>query len=85
MPHFFLHVFNGHGEIRDEEGIDLESNSAARKIAVDSIRSMIAEDARKGLIDLTGYIAVQDDAENELMTVAYRDAFELRLPKDPAA
>lgn len=82
MPRFFLHVCNGHGEILDEEGIELESHSAARKVAVDSIRSMISEDARRGYIDLTGFIAIRDESHNKLLNVAYADAFELRLPRE---
>ena len=82
MPRFFFYVFNGHGEIPDEEGSDLASHGAAHRIALDSIRSMIAEDARKGLIDLTGYIEVRDDKQQELMTVPYAEAFELRMPTD---
>lgn len=82
MPRFFLHVCNGHGEIRDEEGIELESHSAAHRIAVDSIRSMISEDARRGFIDLTGFITIHDEGHNKLLDVAYMEAFELRMPRE---
>ena len=79
MPRFFLDVINGHGKIPDEEGVALESQSAAVAIALDSIRSMVAEDARTGVIDLTGHIVVRDEANNTLLTIAFSEAFELRI------
>jgi hypothetical protein len=80
MPHFFLHVFNGHGETHDEEGLDLEDQAAARQMALDSIRSMISEDARSGSIDLTGYIAIKDASDSFLLRVDFAEAFDLHLP-----
>ncbi len=79
MPRFFFNVCNGHGDTIDEEGLELENQSAARRIAIDSIRSMVAEDARQGLIDLNARIEVKDDGDNALLIIAYREAFELRL------
>lgn len=80
MPRFFFHVFNGNGHTGDEEGLDLEDQSAARRIAIDSIRSMIAEEARQGVIDLSGRIEVKDAVNNSLFGVAFPEAFELRVP-----
>lgn len=83
MPRFFFHIHNGHGLTSDDVGTDLASQSAAQALAIDSIRSMISEDARKGLIDLTGRIHVNDGADNLLVAVGYAEAFDLRLPKVP--
>lgn len=80
MPRFFFFVYNGHGEIPDDVGSDLENQSSARRLAIDSVRSMIAEDARRGVIDLNGRIEVKDAAENVLVTVDFAEAFDLRLP-----
>jgi hypothetical protein len=85
MPHFFFHVINGNGETPDEEGLDLESASAARRIALESIRSIVAEEARRGAIDLHGHILVKDAADNDLMTVEFIEAFELRMPDRQSA
>jgi hypothetical protein len=85
MPRFFFHVFNGNGETPDDAGIDLQDQSAARKIALDSIRSMIAEEARQGTIDLNGFIVLKDEPGNVLLTVDFIEAFELRLPSGPEA
>jgi hypothetical protein len=79
MPHFYFDVHNGHGDTLDEEGVDLPDQAAARQIALDSIRSMVAEDARKGVIDLDGRIDVRDGARNVLLTVCFAEAFWLTL------
>lgn len=79
MPRFFFHVYNGHGKTPDEVGSDLEDQSAARQLALDSIRSMVSEDARRGMIDLNGRIEVRDGADNLLVTVEFMEAFELRM------
>jgi hypothetical protein len=80
MPRFFFFVYNGHGDTPDDIGTDLENQAAARRLAVDSIRSMVAEDARRGTIDLNGRIEVKDPARNLLVTVDFAEAFELRIP-----
>ena len=80
MPRFFFHVHNGHGEIPDDTGTELADNSAASRLAIDSVRSMVSEDARRGLIDLKGRVDVKDDSDNLLISVDFIEAFDLRLP-----
>ncbi len=80
MPRFFFHVHNGHGDIPDESGTDLADQSAASRLAVDSVRSMVSEDARRGVIDLKGRIDVKDAADNLLISVDFIEAFDLTLP-----
>lgn len=84
MPRFFFHVSNGHGLVPDDEGLDLESQTAAKTMAIDSIRSMVSEDSRNGVIDLTGRIDVTDGDKNLLTTVPYFSAFAVRIPEDKA-
>jgi len=82
MPRFFFHIYNGHGDTPDDVGTDLEDQSAACRLAVDSVRSMVSEDARRGVIDLNGRIDIKDDSSNLLVTVKFLEAFELRLPSE---
>lgn len=82
MPRFFFHVFNGNGETTDDEGLDIENQAGARQVAIDSIRSIVSEEARQGMIDLVGRIAIEDGARNVLLEVSFAEAFELNLPKD---
>jgi len=80
MPRYFFNVSNGHGLTRDEEGIDLQDQAAATQMAMDSIRSIIAEEARKGSLDLDGYIDVIDSSDTCLTRIPFPDAFTLRMP-----
>lgn len=80
MPRFFFDVSNGHGFVPDEYGIDLQDQAAALHMATDSIRSIISEEARKGVIDLDGYVDVRDGSEEPLARVDFPDAFTLRMP-----
>lgn len=80
MPRFFFHVHNGQGETHDEEGLDLPDQADARGVAIDSIRSIIAEEARQGMIDLQGHIDITEGAE-VLLCIDFIEAFELRLPE----
>jgi hypothetical protein len=77
---FFFHVFNGDGMTFDDEGLDVEDQAGARSIALESIRSMVAEEARGGTIDLTGRIEIKDAIDNLLLTVNFAEAFRLTLP-----
>jgi hypothetical protein len=79
MPIFLFHVFNSVGTARDDEGSDLPDLNAAKDHALDSIRSIIAEEARTGRIDLNGHIEIADPAGETLGRVAYREAFDLKL------
>ncbi len=76
----FFNVFNGSGLTTDDEGLDVEDQAAARYVALKSIRSMVAEEARDGTIDLTGRIEVKDAAGNLLLTVGFTEAFRVKLP-----
>lgn len=84
MPHYYFHVQNGHGFTRDEEGIDLEDEAAARAMAMDSIRSIVAEEARKGVLDLDGFIDVLDETATRLSRIGFSEAFSLRILATPA-
>lgn len=84
MPRFFFHVHNGDGETRDDEGLDLPDQAKARDVAIDSIRSIIAEEARQGMIDLQGRIDIAE-GEAVLLKIAFIEAFDLRLPEGDGA
>ena len=81
MPRFYFHVFNGNGETPDDEGIEVADQAAARTIALESIRSIVAEEARGGTIDLTGRIDIKDGTANLLLSVEFCEAFTLEIPE----
>ncbi|QAY79429.1 hypothetical protein [Sphingosinicella sp. BN140058] len=84
MRHYYFHVRNGTGVIRDEEGRDLPDDEAARGEAMKGIRSIISSEAAAGLLDLTGALDIADAQGQLLVTIGFDEAFEIRLPERPA-
>ena len=77
MPIFYLHLHNGTGDITDLEGSELPGVDDARRLAILGIRSIVAEEAKAGRIDLRGRIDIADEGGATIMTVDFREAFEL--------
>jgi hypothetical protein len=84
MPRFFLHLHNSHGFLEDEEGRDLASLADARDEAVRSIRSLLAEEIRRGRIDLRGRLDIAGEDGEILAGVAFGEAVEV-LSEGPGA
>ncbi|MDQ8756824.1 hypothetical protein RCO27_11355 [Sphingosinicella sp. LHD-64] len=79
VPRYYLHIQNGIGDVRDEEGVDLSGIPDARERAIEGIRSIVAEEARDGRIDLTGAIVISNATGETLLAVPFHEAFDLRL------
>lgn len=80
MPHFYLHLSNGSGDTRDEEGIDLPDLQAARSEAVSSIRSILKDELALGSLDLDGHVRIADGNGNVLCDVPFTEAVDIRRP-----
>jgi hypothetical protein len=80
MTHYYFDVLNGNGLTSDEEGQDYATPEEARVQALESIRSIVSEEAADGLIDLRGEVRVRTDEEQQF-TVSFADAIELLLPR----
>lgn len=61
----------------DREGIELPDVEAAREYAIQGIRELICEDVQAGKLSLKHRIDVRDEEGRNVLTVAYRDAFQL--------
>lgn len=77
MARFFLHLHNGSGFLADEEGRELADLAAARKEAVRSIRSLLAEEVRRGRVDLGGRVEIAGAGGEILASVAFPEAVEV--------
>ena len=77
MGRYFLHVFNRLGSVPDEEGVELGGLEVAVDLALDSIRSIISEEARQGRLDLDGRIEIGDSSGQVLRVVPFPEAFQL--------
>ncbi len=78
MPHFYIDIYNGNGLAEDSIGYDLPDVDAARKEALDGIRSIIADEARRGVLDLRGRAVIRGRGD-DLITVPFADAFEVHM------
>ncbi|HEX9932378.1 MAG TPA: Crp/Fnr family transcriptional regulator [Allosphingosinicella sp.] len=80
MPRFFFNIRNGNGLTEDEEGRELDDAAAARAEAVKGIRSIVADEAKSGRIDLAGRIEVTDERGDALFDLAFGDALVVTKP-----
>ncbi|SMF61224.1 DUF6894 family protein [Allosphingosinicella indica] len=80
MPRYFLHVLNGDGLTEDEEGLDLPDMEAAIEEAKQSIRFIVAEEARAGHLHLRGSIRIDSPLGERQCEVDFADAFEAQQP-----
>jgi hypothetical protein len=80
MAHYYFDVLNGTGLTIDDEGQDFAGDRDARAQAIESIRSIVSEEARHGQINLNGVVSVRDENRDLMFTVQFDDAIELILP-----
>ena len=83
MPRYHLHVHNGFGTVLDEEGQDFGSLAEAERVAIASVRAILADEVTsKGLLDLRGHVDIEAADGLKLSTVKFCDAVDLRLGRD---
>jgi hypothetical protein len=84
MARYYLNLRNGGGYVEDPEGLELPDLAAARLHAIEGIRSVLSEEARRGEIDLRGSIEIADRHGNILLVLPFSDAVNLRLNEKSA-
>ena len=84
MPRFFLNIHNGLGLVRDEEGTDVPDVEAARRKAIEGVRSILSEEIKSGSIDLAGRIEIADGDGRVVAEILFTDAVRISLPPDRA-
>ena len=77
MPRFYFHICDGSGFVEDEEGRELEDPEAARAEAVKGARGIMADDIHKGILALSSFIEVEDEAHRLLFTITFQDLLEI--------
>ena len=77
MPLYYFHVYND-AVTMDEEGAELADVQAAQAYAVKAARSLAAETALHGYLDVTHYIHIEDEARQTIGKVAFGEAVEIR-------
>lgn len=85
MPRYFFHVHNSFGVAADDEGQDVDSLAEARRIAIESIRTILSEELRNGCLDLRGRVVIADPSGAICATVPFTEAVDLKLEPDLGA
>jgi hypothetical protein len=73
---YYFHLHND-VEARDDEGVDLPDQAAAKEHALDEARAMAAESVREGHLDLSHSIEVADHARERLFSVTFGEAVKI--------
>ena len=71
VTRFYFHVCEGKEFIEDEEGQDLPGPEDAKRVAVHSARSLMAEDLQHGELNLSSSIEVDAGGGKHLFTVTF--------------
>jgi hypothetical protein len=83
MPRFYLHICNGSGFTEDEEGREFRDADAALEAAIHGIRDLMAEELRKGEINIASFVEIEDELRQLVRTVAFTEAVAVK--SDPCA
>ena len=76
MPHYFFSFRDG-GELRDDMGMDLPDDEAARDEAVRGARSILADTVKDGRLPLSATVGVEDEEGNRLFDVVFKETVEI--------
>jgi len=78
MPRFYFHLHNS-VELHDDEGRDLPSLAAARTVATEAARALMAEDLKMlGEITLSHHITVEGEYGVRGFVLPFRACVEIR-------
>jgi len=77
MPRYYFHLRDGE-HTEDEEGLDLPDIEAARNVALEAARDIVCADIKHGWLNLDYRIVVADEDGATVLTMTFREAFEIR-------
>lgn len=73
MQRYFFNVHDQNGTLVDPEGTLCASREAARRAAIEFVRSILAEDLTQGCIDFNGTIEVLGADRAVVDTIAFAE------------
>lgn len=79
MPRFFFNLFDD-GATIDEVGVELPDLAAAHEAALEEARAVISAEVRRGRIDLSHRIEVEDEARRPVLMLPFSAAVEIEGP-----
>jgi hypothetical protein len=82
MPRYFFEVTNRNGVMRDSEGQVFQDREGARRQAIETVRSIVSDEVKRGFIDLRGRIQVSSSA-GKVLTLPFTEAVEVHVGMPP--
>jgi len=76
MPRYFFNLSDG-TYYADEDGQDLPSANAARDVAMETARGIMADEVKTGELNLQEKILISDADGQIVTTIAFRDAVRI--------
>lgn len=73
MPRYYFHLHNDI-DTEDEEGRELDGLDSAREQAILGARDLMAAEIMRGMITLSHWIEVRDEADKQVLAVLFGDA-----------
>ena len=77
MPRFFFNVYDD-VVAKDEEGVTLPNQDAARLQALAGARALMAEQVTRGYLVRSHWIDVLDEGGAVILHLPFRDAIEIK-------
>lgn len=74
MPHYYFHLHEQAGTVKDPEGRALENAASARDHAVIAARSIMSENVLTGFLDLSDYVEITDELGDLVLVVSFEEA-----------
>ena len=81
MARYFFHLCDGHDELMDPDGREIEDATQVPAIALKECRWCISQDALEGRIDLGQSIEVRDAAGELVHHLRFQDAVHIGRQK----
>lgn len=82
MPRYFFHLRDGEDILLDPEGRELDDREAVERMALDEARSIIADEARGGRIELNARIDVETEEGELVHRLDFVNAVEIVVPPE---
>lgn len=79
MPILYFDLVSGAHRLTDPEGVECIDLAGAKEIALSAARDIVSADAAHGKIDLTLRINVRDADDREVHSLAFKDAFGVKI------
>ena len=74
MPTFYLHLCNGTGFTEDKEGSEHADFQAARQAALKGLREVMADEMKRGELNMGSFIEIEDADRKLLAIVEFNEA-----------